>query len=342
MAVFVLGAGATRGASFVDATKDPCLPPLDADFFTQLQRVRNAKHQEFIDQVIKDVVDLFGVNFSLTLETVFTTLEHTLRMIETSGETRDFKQEDLREKRARLVSAIAVVIEESLTEGQGSRTPRQCEYHQKLVEDFLHKRDEIISFNYDCLIDYTLRDHGSHKWDPHYGYGFSLGARGANVKEDEYWKPQEPAAKDDTIKLYKLHGSMHFQVEGKKVRLKQRPYTKQRGNVICTIIPPESHKDYDKGVFKNLWKQAGQAIHKANHLVLVGYSLPPSDLHSTALFRISVRKLGLRSLVIVNPDREARRRTRTILQRGLSPKTRVLVFDELKEFAAAGRDVWDK
>src|SRR5206468_3056679 len=42
--VVVLGAGATRGAEFVVAPNDKaallrCLPPLNADFFTQLQRI---------------------------------------------------------------------------------------------------------------------------------------------------------------------------------------------------------------------------------------------------------------------------------------------------------------
>lgn len=73
--VVVLGAGATRGGSFVDPAKKPCLPPLDSDFFTQLQRVRNPKHKELIDAVLTDAHELFGVNFKLTLETMFTTIE---------------------------------------------------------------------------------------------------------------------------------------------------------------------------------------------------------------------------------------------------------------------------
>jgi hypothetical protein len=44
--------------------------------------------------------------------------------------------------------------------------------------------------------------------------------------------------------------------------------------------------------------------------------------------------------VIVNPDREARQRIRSVLQRGLSPHTRVMSFDYLEEFVAADRRVW--
>ena len=99
MAVFVLGAGATRGASFVNERKNPCLPPLNADFYSQLQRIRNTKHRETIEDVVRDTVDLFGVNFDVNLETVFTTLEHIGRMIGTTGENRDFKPREMSENK---------------------------------------------------------------------------------------------------------------------------------------------------------------------------------------------------------------------------------------------------
>src|ERR687897_589520 len=116
MAVFIFGAGGTPGWRFVDPGKDPCLPPLDADFFTHLQRVQNPKHQPLIEAVMRDVVELFGQNFAVTMETVFATLEHTSRMLGTTGESRDFKREDLTAKRDMLKQALAVVLEDSLTE----------------------------------------------------------------------------------------------------------------------------------------------------------------------------------------------------------------------------------
>src|SRR5262245_59355008 len=83
MAVIVLGAGATRGASFVAAgsrARRVCLPPLDRDFFTQLQRVAKPLHQDVINTVLRDAVDLFGANFRVTLETMFTTVEQLAAM----------------------------------------------------------------------------------------------------------------------------------------------------------------------------------------------------------------------------------------------------------------------
>jgi hypothetical protein len=110
MALFVLGAGATRGASFVDPTQNPCLPPLDADFYAQLQRIGNSKHKSTVQKVVEDTVELFGVNFQVSMETVFTTLEHTARMTETTGENRDFKRSELDEKKETLKQAIEVAL----------------------------------------------------------------------------------------------------------------------------------------------------------------------------------------------------------------------------------------
>ena len=347
MALFIFGAGATRGAKFVDPATDPCEPPLDTDFFTQLQRVRNPKHQALIKQVMQDVVEVFGQNFDATMETVFSTLEHTIKMLGTTGDSRDFNRKTLSEKRDRLEQAIAVVLEESLCEkdglGHSSLALKTCGYHDSFV-NMLKPGDEIISFNYDCIIDDALRRLGSSKWNARYGYGFDLGARGKRLSGDDYWQPVDPAGKDETIKHYKLHGSLHFDIRGTDeqpvVKLKQRPYTKQRGNLKFSIIPPEWHKAYDKGAFAKLWKQAGSAIFRARTIVAVGYSLPATDLHSTALFRTSVKAGSLKSLITVNPDQGARSRTREILQRGLKKDTRILSYNYLSHFVATDRSVW--
>ena len=57
-----------------------------------------------------------------------------------------------------------------------------------------------------------------------------------------------------------------------------------------TILPPESEKAYDRGIFTGLWKAAG-AIHRARQIVVIGYSLPSTDLHSTALQLLLAERL---------------------------------------------------
>lgn len=228
--------------------------------------------------------------------------------------------------------------------GTSTREPRSCSHYEKFTKEVLVAPDDaIVSFNYDCVMDEALKRFGEGKWNPRYGYGLPLGARGTRMTGDDDWKPKQPAGQKKTLHLYKLHGSLHFQVDAKDrpaVHLKKLPYTKLKGTPKFSIIPPESNKAYDKGIFRELWKRASLAIGKATEIVLIGYSLPQTDLHATALFRTSVKPNALRSLVVVNPDRDARRRTREVLQRGLSDETRVLSFDSFGEFLALEPSVW--
>ena len=70
--LLLIGAGATRGASL--GYRGECEPPLNRDFFQQLQRI-TAKHTGFARAVMNDVVQLFGHVRELTLEDYFTQLE---------------------------------------------------------------------------------------------------------------------------------------------------------------------------------------------------------------------------------------------------------------------------
>ena len=78
--VVILGAGATRGAEFVEKRDPICAPPLNMDFFTQLQRVTTKKHQETINAVLKDVRRIYGTNYRVSLEQYVTQIE-SLRAI---------------------------------------------------------------------------------------------------------------------------------------------------------------------------------------------------------------------------------------------------------------------
>ena len=116
--VVVLGAGASRGAEWVtnvvanlgEAATAPdlppmCLPPLNADFFTQLQRITTKRHQSTIQLVLDDVLELYGSDFQLTLEQYFTQLEAMIAALEVgSSSAATFKVSELQTKRTNLGS----------------------------------------------------------------------------------------------------------------------------------------------------------------------------------------------------------------------------------------------
>ena len=349
--VFILGAGATRGCSFVHEMKRKghCLPPLDTDFFTQLQRVSSSVHSARLGRLIKGLVEWFGSNYSLGMEQVFCHLEHAERMLKHLKKEAGSDAQKVMELKKDLIQSIAIILGESLTEvkdgGKGSYKLRECEWHDQLVRELTDVGDAFITFNYDCVLDDSLRRVGGGKWNPHYGYMFKLGAKGKGLTGDSHWTPSVGAApgRDKTVQVHKVHGSLHFQELKDAMKLKPRPYGNPRaasGDMHFSIIPPESSKSYDEGRFGATMQNAYRSLRDATRVVVIGYSLPPSDQHAESLFRFGIKKEALNSLVIVNPDRESRKRIRTALQAGLKDSTRVHSFDYLEEFVQADSSVW--
>lgn len=349
--VFILGAGATRGCSFVNdmKRKGACIPPLDTDFFTQLQRVSSAAHGDRIRRLISGMVEWFGPNYALGMEQVFIHLEHADRMLKHLGKEAGADHRKVAALRKDLEQSIAIILGESLTKirpgGAGSYELRECEWHDKLIGELADAGDAFVSFNYDCVLDDSLRRKGAGKWNAHYGYGFKLRSKGAGLTGDTHWTPAGGKApnREMTIHVHKVHGSLHFKEVNGEIQLKQRPYGNPRaasGDMHFAIIPPESSKSYEEGRFGQTMQNAHRSLRSANRLVVIGYSLPPSDQHAEALFRFGLKRNALASLVIANPDREARRRIRGALQGGLKPSTRVLSYDYLEEFVLADPTIW--
>lgn len=353
--VVVLGAGATRGAKFVTdraGATHGTLPPLNADFFTQLQRVRAVKHQPAIDAVLADVIESFGANFSLTMEEYFTHIEalkHGAELLELPKTSR-FSQTLMERKRERLLDALSAVLEESadVTKQQSPASDKPCEYHASLVAA-LRPPDTIISFNYDCVIDHALRTSGADKWSATWGYG--LDSSRIDPVSAAVWSASPAASSNNkTIRLLKLHGSLNWprypDVASEAIRFRQKTF-KQKGDKYYEIIPPEFFKRIEKDPFKTLWKRAASALRHARILALVGFSFPPTDQLVEALFRAAlVENNRLERLIIVNPSREHRTRIRDVCSSRLSAGSRggrghvrLVQFDSFAEFSPHAMDL---
>lgn len=341
--LLVLGAGATRGAT-TSAGRE-CLPPLNADFFTQLQRITSSKHQKAVQDVIRDVVSMFGSNFSLTLEEYFTQLESTARMARLANrQSAAYSASEIATKRDALMAGLAAVLEVSTDVSQ--RAVPTCDHHRVLVES-LNPSDTVVTFNYDCVMDHALRVHGAGKWSAKYGYTLPKPAR---IEGTDRWDANPaPTNSRETIFLLKLHGSINWQLPGPEaddplsssIKLKQRLY-QQRGTPRFTIIPPEWVKNIDDPNFRVLWRNAERAIRTARSIALVGFSFTPTDLHVESLFRIALAgNTNLERVLISNPRAEHRRRIRSVFAGSLSEDVIVRQYDYLEDFAQAlARSGW--
>lgn len=336
--VVVLGAGATRGAEFVEKHHPICVPPLNADFFTQLQRISTKKHQSTVNAVLRDVRSVYGSNYQVTLEQYVTQLESLLEISNLAlVKTLAFSRDRLENMRERLLNALSAVLEESCDVAKTTSLAREerCSYHRRIVE-CLRPRDTIISFNYDCVVDDALRAWASGAWSAKHGYCFPKPAR---VVGHEAWDAaRAPHQTNATINLLKLHGSLNWRPlppdDDAEIQLREKPY-KQKGSKEYELVPPENKKHLeDRKVLMQLWGAAERAIRSAKTICFVGFSFTPTDLHVDSLFRMALGgSTQLEQVVIVNPSPEHRRAIRAVCRAQLDKDIRLVQFDRLGDFA---------
>ena len=184
----------------------------------------------------------------------------------------------------------------------------------------------IISFNWDLELDRLLFEGNPNSAS----YGFSNGSSNQPILLKPHgslnWFEEEQGKflKDSKrVQIFKSKGNdavyafLEFRAP---ISSKDRIYTP-------LIIPPVYLKNFEKPVFKALWKNCTSVLSKAKRIVFLGYSMPSADLHAQFIMRSGFHnqedgelgKGGKRStatggaeVIIVNPDRAAAERIGSI------------------------------
>jgi hypothetical protein len=155
----------------------------------------------------------------------------------------------------------------------------------------------FVTFNYDTLIEEALTS---------LQHPFSYGFPARTTDQDPSVSELALAAEARTSVL-KLHGSTNW------------AYPRQRGNrltafgsydhirmeqYIPELIPPTWHKSVD-GPLSHVWERALGEISRATRLVVIGFSMPATDLHFKYLIAAGLRdNISLREILFVNPDKD--------------------------------------
>jgi hypothetical protein len=312
----ILGAGASRGASFIQGNVD-VLPPLDLDFFQQISRLNGCVEAE---KLIAFVREEYSHELRLSMEKFFSEVDYTHRFHDELSVDRGAKVQ----RYVRALKHFYIVVARTLAKATADSA---CEYHGEIAEK-LAAGDAILSFNYDCIIDDALKRRGGNRWDPQKdGYGFE--PKGAIDSWRSKTKGQPPKS---TIKLLKMHGSLNWDIRNEVVYLREDANPPSASG---SIIPPSWFKNLTVEPYASIWRQARLAMRSARILIVVGYSVPPTDLFSQSLFKVEagskVKREKLDLVVLVNPEREARRRFLDLVRGGLESSTRVLEYDTLAD-----------
>ncbi len=152
----------------------------------------------------------------------------------------------------------------------------------------------FITFNYDLLLEQLLDDR-----DLRYGYGHRSG-----VEFDDPSRRRRVARSGAEVQLLKLHGSSNWGVcrgcrkagvFDDSVTAFEAPYMPGLRRKTCPrckekylesgIIPPILGKAGESRPMEAIWRAARAALRRAREIVVIGYSLPESDLEAVSLFR---------------------------------------------------------
>jgi hypothetical protein len=296
---------------------------LDADFFRLAQHLDEDEYKRYAKPVLDFLRAEYGARNLPTLEAVFTQLEGFERFLRQFSTGRGRRTNRYQKQLGFLQDLIPAVFRAAF-EGL------DCDWHGRIAQA-VRSGDAIVSFNYDTLIDRALTKWARGIWDASCGYGFDI-TEGAPA----WTAPSTPGPfPREYLRLLKPHGSLHWSnvdTDNETLQLRESAYGQR--SVKTNVIPPT----WDKAIlgqwpWKPIWQESSRYLQRVRCLIVIGYSVPPTDLMSQALIKSSLSSAELRLLVVVNPDPEARGRVIDLARAAIKPRTRVIELGALHDFA---------
>lgn len=180
----------------------------------------------------------------------------------------------------------------------------------------LEPGDAVVTFNWDLLVEKALTELAV-------DWSYEL--------------------KNHKIALLKPHGSIDwFDSDTTKIKAsltspvipdigKLRVFQKFRmprvsSPITPVIVPPLMQKKWKYDEFDRIWRSTWRAFRKANDIHIIGFSLPPEDLHVRFVMRSAIRineqtRTGPLRVTVINPDKTVYLRFDRLM------KTRVRYFE---------------
>lgn len=231
-----------------------------------------------------------------------------------------------------------------------SRTIQACEqiipspsWFATLVETWHERRCEVISLNYDTLVEAAFESLEIH---PNPIRPATLGYRDLQPVSIPLWnQAPSPSLSGATFQLTKLHGSIHWYWDPNTrsaesmvdVGLPARWGAQTPGAIWDPhrwvpgrepmIVPPTTSKTsfFTNPIVRKLWRHAFEAIRSSDRLVLIGYSLPHHDTLVGAMLIEAITQRGGLRVTIVNPDPNAAEHASRL---GLNPDESFTTIDD--------------
>ena len=315
--VFILGAGFSRAISSQ-------MPLIDELGMAVAKRFRRSNSLSgLLDGYETDSIDSGLVPFG-NVETWFTSL----------AVDQPFLSESQKLQRRSLFVELADQIAEEIKHRQfrASQDPRP-EWFDELIRHWHRNKSDVITLNYDTLIESAVKA----------AFGQELPLARPEVEDVlGYFPPTPPRPGGifgrnpvSSFSLHKLHGSTtwfgrlyssdllsitrfdrlvpHW---GKEAPGLDRHLAALKDTLSPMILPPLADKSvlYGNATMASIWRRAHSALAKANHIVIFGYSMPPTDTSIMALISNAVTLNP--EITVINPCPKTVKKSLGMLRQG--------------------------
>lgn len=162
-------------------------------------------------------------------------------------------------------------------------------------ENFRSMKNTVITFNYDTLLEDALLEIGG-------SFNYGLPSNLADYHPSAKFTIQDIAS--HPLYIYKLHGSVNWSI-GKKpddiIGIYRHYKDIQMEGKGVLLIPPTWQKAFS-GHFAHIWAKAVGALNTATRIIVIGFSMPPTDTHFKYLLAAGLQNnISLRKFLFINP-----------------------------------------
>lgn len=330
--LYIIGAGCSENYSQGTTDIPGLSSPLDKDFFQMAKKFIQYKgtdngalcrFRDDIDHLIEDLCEMYACypknkidvldDNRLSLESVMTAFSLRMEIFDRILYTYGYPDQRMSVAPRRLYTLIELVAR---TFSEALKGP-VCEKHLKLAK-LMVPGDIVFSYNYDILMDNALRETGK-LTDTGYFLSFY------RVFDNTRWT--RPDDNDSQVSILKLHGSLNWLrcsicnsnllMRHTKVGewITELPASCPKcgaglSYIERLLVPPLLTKNYGDPAINYLWLQAERCLERVNEVVVIGYSLPPTDFASETLLRRGIKGKSRIQIpvTVIDIDKEAKER----------------------------------
>lgn len=192
-------------------------------------------------------------------------------------------------------------------------------------------QNTVITFNYDTVLEDSLTN-----WKVPVWYGFE---EGSVIYDDS--SNYSRVKTEDALSVLKLHGSVNWaQPAGEDDMLRvYGSYDYIVGtNRQSVLVPPTWRKTFG-GALSGVWNNAVKALTEATRVILVGFSIPPTDIHFRFLMAAGLQdNISLRNIYCYNPEPTVENNLFTILKPELRDRRSVEFLQLYTQDLVIGHD----